>query len=109
MGLPFGLNSLQVSRIHTPEGLEVMVNLVVLVWELDVVLFDIRPPRVKPYWGFPVIPPLVLGYGLLEGLARLLEFACPLLFGICDEAIDGVWRVWVYFEQAIRAEEVVFV
>jgi len=39
---PIVLDSLQPHWLNTPEGGEIAVNLVVFVWELDVVLCDLK-------------------------------------------------------------------
>jgi len=41
------LDSLQPHRLNTSEGGEIAVNLVVFIWELDVVLCDVYHLKIK--------------------------------------------------------------
>ena len=38
------LDGEQIPGLNTPKGFEVTMNLVIFIWQLDVVLFDILPP-----------------------------------------------------------------
>ena len=44
MTLPIALDGLEAHGLDTPKGGEIMMDLIVFIGELDLVLYDIRPP-----------------------------------------------------------------
>lgn len=44
------LDGLETCRLYTPERSEIGIDLVIFVWELNVVLLDVSPPSIEAWW-----------------------------------------------------------
>lgn len=95
------LDFLEPCRVYTPERSEVEVDLVVLVWELDVVLLDVCPPSIEARWRCSGVSEVVLTNCFGKRFTSACEFCIPLFFCVFDEVKDGVSTAWMYFEETV--------
>lgn len=92
------LDGSQTSRCYAPERGEIEIDLIIFVWELDVVLLDIGPPFIEARWRCSGVSAAILTDGIGECFAGACEFCVPFLFCMFDEVEDGVSTTWVDLE-----------
>lgn len=120
--LAFGLETVEVLWVHTPERLDIVVYLIVFVGELDVVSFAVEPPAermlvrtasfqveggnspiIETFRRGPFVPALILSNCLIQTLALLLQFRVPFLFATLNQVVYRMSAQGVHFQQPISS------
>ncbi len=90
IGLKIHFDTRQIRGSVSPERLDIVIYLIVLVGELHIVLFDVCPPFVETQGRRSAITPFILDDSVMQRFTRSLELSFPLALSVRDNFRNGM-------------------